>query len=290
MSEVELAVIGGSGLYNMPGLSQVEMVEVDTPFGKPSDAITVGTLHGRRVAFLPRHGRGHVLTPSEVPYRANIYALKTLGAKYVISVSACGSLREDFAPGDIVIPDQLFDFTKGMRDYSFFGEGVVAHLAAANPFSVELNDALTNAVEIAGGKIHRGGRFITIEGPRFSTRGESEVYRQWGMSIIGMTTSPEAFLAAEAEMAYACMAHVTDYDCWHESEEHVTVEMVIRTLKANTATAQAAISQLVMDFDKWAGNFAAHDALKDALITDRAHLSASTVETLRPIIGKYVGK
>lgn len=290
MSEVELAVIGGSGLYNMPGLSQVEMVEVDTPFGKPSDAITVGTLHGRRVAFLPRHGRGHVLTPSEVPYRANIYALKTLGVKYVISVSACGSLREDFAPGDIVIPDQLFDFTKGMRDYSFFGEGVVAHLAAANPFSVELNDALTNAVEIAGGKIHRGGRFITIEGPRFSTRGESEVYRQWGMSIIGMTTSPEAFLAAEAEMAYACMAHVTDYDCWHESEEHVTVEMVIRTLKANTATAQAAISQLVMDFDKWAGNFAAHDALKDALITDRAHLSASTIETLRPIIGKYVGK
>ncbi|HRN67949.1 MAG TPA: S-methyl-5'-thioadenosine phosphorylase [Promineifilum sp.] len=290
MSEVELAVIGGSGLYNMPGLSQVEMVEVDTPFGKPSDAITVGTLHGRRVAFLPRHGRGHVLTPSEVPYRANIYALKTLGAKYVISVSACGSLREDFAPGDIVIPDQLFDFTKGMRDYSFFGEGVVAHLAAANPFSVELNDALTNAVEIAGGKIHRGGRFITIEGPRFSTRGESEVYRQWGMSIIGMTTSPEAFLAAEAEMAYACMAHVTDYDCWHESEEHVTVEMVIRTLKANTATAQAAISQLVMDFDKWAGNFAAHDTLKDALITDRAHLSTSTVETLRPIIGKYVGK
>jgi len=290
MSEVELAVIGGSGLYNMPGLSQVEMVEVDTPFGKPSDAITVGTLHGRRVAFLPRHGRGHVLTPSEVPYRANIYALKTLGAKYVISVSACGSLREDFAPGDIVIPDQLFDFTKGMRDYSFFGEGVVAHLAAANPFSVELNDALTNAVEIAGGKIHRGGRFITIEGPRFSTRGESEVYRQWGMSIIGMTTSPEAFLAAEAEMAYACMAHVTDYDCWHESEEHVTVEMVIRTLKANTVTAQAAISQLVMDFDKWAGNFAAHDALKDALITDRAHLSASTIETLRPIIGKYVGK
>lgn len=290
MSEVELAVIGGSGLYNMPGLSQVEIVEVVTPFGKPSDAITLGTLHGRRVAFLPRHGRGHVLTPSEVPYRANIYALKTLGVKYVISVSACGSLREDFAPGDIVIPDQLFDFTKGMRDYSFFGESVVAHLAAANPFSVELNDALTSAVETAGGKIHRGGRFITIEGPRFSTRGESEVYRQWGMSIIGMTTSPEAFLAAEAEMAYACMAHVTDYDCWHESEEHVTVEMVIRTLKANTATAQAAISQLVMDFDKWAGNFAAHDALKDALITDRAHLSASTIETLRPIIGKYVGK
>lgn len=287
MSEIELAVIGGSGLYDMSGLAHVETIEADTPFGKPSDVITVGTLHGHRVAFLPRHGRGHVLTPSEVPYRANIYALKALGVKYVISVSACGSLREDFAPGDIVIPDQLFDFTKGIRNNSFFGQGVVAHLAAANPFSIELNTALADAVTTAGGRIHRGGRFITIEGPRFSTRSESEVYRQWGMSIIGMTTSPEAFLAAEAEMAYACMAHVTDYDCWHESEEHVTVEMVIRILKANTIIAQNSISQLVMDFDKWAGDFAAHNALRDALITNRAHLSASTVETLRPIIGKY---
>ena len=287
MSEIELAVIGGSGLYDMSGLTHVETIEADTPFGKPSDVITVGTLHDRRVAFLPRHGRGHVLTPSEVPYRANIYALKALGVKYVISVSACGSLREDFAPGDIVIPDQLFDFTKGIRNNSFFGQGVVAHLAAANPFSIELNTALADAVTTAGGRIHRGGRFITIEGPRFSTRSESEVYRQWGMSIIGMTTSPEAFLAAEAEMAYACMAHVTDYDCWHESEEHVTVEMVIRILKANTIIAQNSISQLVMDFDKWADDFAAHNALRDALITNRAHLSASTVETLRPIIGKY---
>ncbi len=287
MSEIELAVIGGSGLYDMSGLTHIETIETDTPFGKPSDVITVGTLHGRRVAFLPRHGRGHVLTPSEVPYRANIYALKALGVKYVISVSACGSLREDFAPGDIVIPDQLFDFTKGIRNNSFFGQGVVAHLAAANPFSIELNTALADAVTTAGGRIHRGGRFITIEGPRFSTRSESEVYRQWGMSIIGMTTSPEAFLAAEAEMAYACMAHVTDYDCWHESEEHVTVEMVIRILKANTIIAQNSISQLVMDFDKWADDFAAHNALRDALITNRAHLSASTVETLRPIIGKY---
>jgi len=287
MSEIELAVIGGSGLYDMSGLSHVETIEIDTPFGKPSDAITVGTLHGRRVAFLPRHGRGHVLTPGEVPYRANIYALKMLGVKYVISVSACGSLREDFAPGDIVIPDQLFDFTKGIRDNSFFGQGVVAHLAAANPFSIELSAALADAVTTAGGRIHRGGRFITIEGPRFSTRSESEVYRQWGMSIIGMTTSPEAFLAAEAEMAYACMAHVTDYDCWHESEEHVTVEMVIRILKANTIIAQNSISQLVMDSDKWIGDFAAHHALRDALITNRAHLSASTVETLRPIVGKY---
>ena len=288
MSEIELAVIGGSGLYNMSGLSDVEVVEIDTPFGKPSDLIAVGTLYGHRVAFLPRHGRGHVLTPSEVPYRANIIALKTLGVKYIISVSACGSLREDFAPGDIVVPDQLFDFTKGVREYSFFGQGVVAHLAAAHPFSLELSTALADAVETAGGRVHRGGTFITIEGPRFSTKGESEIYRQWGMSIIGMTTSPEAFLAAEAEIAYACMAHVTDYDCWHESEEHVTVEMVIRILRANTTIAQSSISQLAKDFDKWAATFSAHSSLKDALITDRAHLSPSTTETLRPIISKYI--
>lgn len=289
MAEIELGIIGGSGLYNMAGLTDVEELTLETPFGRTSDAIIVGTLHGRRVAFLPRHGRGHLLTPTEVPYQANIFALKTLGVKYVLSISACGSLREDYAPGHVVVPDQLFDFTR-LRTSSFFGQGLVAHVGVAEPFSAEFSRALYDSVAAVGGIVHWGGAFITIEGPRFSTRGESEVYRQWGMSIIGMTTSPEAFLAAEAEMAYACMAHVTDYDCWHESEEHVTVEMVIRTLKANTATAQAAISQLVMDFDKWAGNFAAHDALKDALITDRAHLSASTVETLRPIIGKYVGK
>lgn len=288
MSEIELAVIGGSGLYNMTGLSDIETINVETPYGKPSDAITTGTLHGHRVAFLPRHGRGHVLTPSEVPYKANIFALKTLGVRYVISVSACGSLREDYAPGEIVVPDQLFDFTKGIRESSFFGQGVVAHLAAAHPFSPELSESVAQAVESAGGHVHRGGTFITIEGPRFSTKGESEVYRQWGMSIIGMTTSPEAFLAAEAEMAYACMAHVTDYDCWHESEAHVTVEMVVRTLMANTTTAQTAISRLVTDYDQWAGEFAAHNSLQDALITDRNHLSPATLAELKPIVGKYL--
>lgn len=287
MSAIKLAVIGGSGLYHMSGLSDIESVVLDTPFGLPSDAIAVGTLHGRRVAFLPRHGRGHVLTPSEVPYRANIFALKTLGVKYIISVSACGSLREDFAPGDIVIPDQLFDFTKGQRERSFFGRGIVAHLAAAQPFSGELSAALAGATETAGGAVHRGGAFITVEGPRFSTRAESDLFRQWGMSIIGMTTSPEAFLAAEAEIAYACMAHVTDYDCWHESEAHVTVEMVVRTLMANTSTAQAAISRLVADFDKWAGEFAAHSALHDALITDHDRVGPALRAKLQPIIGKY---
>lgn len=288
MSQIELAVIGGSGLYDMSELKDVESIQSDTPFGRPSDAITVGTLHGRRVAFLPRHGRGHVLTPSEVPYRANIFALKSLGVKYIISVSACGSLREDFAPGEIVIPDQLFDFTKGIRPASFFGGGIVAHLAAAHPFCVPLSAALADATEAAGGRVHRGGTFITVEGPRFSTRGESETFRQWGMSIIGMTTSPEAFLAAEAEIAYACMAHVTDYDCWHESEAHVTVEMVIRTLQANTVTAQAAISRLVERQAEWAGDFPAHSALRDALITSRDHLSADALATLRPIVGKYL--
>lgn len=286
MSEIELAVIGGSGLYHMAELSEVETVEVDTPFGKPADAITVGTLHGRRVAFLPRHGRGHVLAPSEVPYRANIFALKTLGVKYLISVSACGSLREDYAPGEIVVPDQLFDFTKGQREPSFFGRGIVAHLAAAQPFSAELSVALAAATAAAGGVVHRGGTFITVEGPRFSTRAESDLFRQWGMSIIGMTTCPEAFLAAEAEIAYACMAHVTDYDCWHESEAHVTVEMVVRTLMANTVTAQAAIGRLVADFDQWAGDFAAHNALRDALITERERVSPALRAELQPLLGK----
>lgn len=288
MPPIELAVIGGSGLYDMSGLADVESVEIDTPFGRPSDAITVGTLHGRRVAFLPRHGRGHVLTPSEVPYRANIYALKTLGVRYVVAVSACGSLREDFAPGEVVVPDQLFDFTKGVRDRSFFGRGLVAHLTAAHPFCPHLSAALAHATEESGGRVHRGGTFITVEGPRFSTRGESEIFRQWGMSIIGMTTSPEAFLAAEAEMSYACMAHITDYDCWHESEAPVTVEMVIRVLHANTQLAQSAISQLTLTMDQWAGDFPAHHALKDALITDRDRIPSAVREDLRPITGKYV--
>lgn len=288
MSAIELAVIGGSGLYNMARLTDVEEVEITTPFGRPSDAITIGTLHGRRVAFLPRHGRGHVLTPSEVPYRANTFALKTLGVRYIISVSACGSLREDFAPGHVVVPDQLFDFTKGVRDRTFFGRGLVAHLTVAQPFCPHLSAALADATEAAGGQVHRSGSFITVEGPRFSTRGESEVFRQWGMSIIGMTTSPEAFLAAEAEIAYACMAHITDYDVWHESEGPVTVEMVMRVLKANTELAQAAIAHLVEHMAEWAGDFPVHSALRDALITDRQRISPAAREELRPIVGKYL--
>ena len=287
MTPNELAVIGGSGLYDMDGLQDVEAFSTTTPFGRPSDEITLGTLHGRRVAFLPRHGRGHFLTPGEVPYRANIYALKQLGVRYVISVSACGSLREDYAPGHIVIPDQLFDMTRG-RERSFFGDGLVAHVSVAYPFSTELSTALAGAVRITGGTVHEGGTYITIEGPRFSTRGESNTYRQWGMSLIGMTTSPEAFLAAEAEMAYAVMAHVTDYDVWHESESPVTVEMVVRTLQGKPAVAQAAIGELARTMDRWEGRFAAHDALRDALITSPDYIDAGTRARLAPLVDRYL--
>jgi 5'-methylthioadenosine phosphorylase len=286
-NKIEIGVIGGSGVYNMDGLTEVEERYVTTPYGDPSDALIIGALGEERVAFLPRHGRGHTLTPTEVPYRANVYALKSLGVKYVISVSACGSLREDYAPGHIVIPDQLFDFTKN-RESSFFGDGVVAHLTAAHPFSAELSAALAEAVRSAGGTVHDSGIFITIEGPRFSTMAESDIYRNWGMSIIGMTTSPEAFLAAEAEMAYAVMAHVTDYDVWHESEHPVTVDMVVRVLRGNTAIAHKALKQLIASKESWAGPMAAHDGMKDALITAPDYIAQSARETISDIAGRYL--
>lgn len=287
MSNIELAIIGGSGLYHMKDLTQVEEIFVDTPFGKPSDAIIAGTLYGRRIAFLPRHGRGHLLNPSEIPYRANIFALKTLGVRYVVAVSACGSLREDYAPGHIVVPDQLFDHTKG-RASSFFTKGLVAHVSVANPFAPEMSQAIAKSSRAAGGTVHEGGTFITIEGPRFSTRAESNLYRQWGMSIIGMTTSPEAFLANEAEIAYTVMAHVTDYDVWHESEEPVTVDMVVQTMQKNTQIAQKAIAHLVQNMAEWAGDFSAHHMLKDAIISDQSRVPAPIRQELAPLVGKYL--
>jgi 5'-methylthioadenosine phosphorylase len=287
MTPIELAVIGGSGLYDMAGLTDIEQRQIDTPFGAPSDAITMGRLHGQRIAFLPRHGRGHVLTPSEVPYRANIYALKQLGVRYIISVSACGSLREDYAPGHIAIPDQLFDNTR-KRDASFFGEGLVAHVSVADPFSPELSHLLAQALRDVGATVHEGGAFITIEGPRFSTKAESNVYRGWGMSLIGMTTSPEAFLSAEAEIAYTVMAHVTDYDVWHENEKPVTVEQVIRVLQGNTAVAQKAISRLVARFDDWRADFAAHSNLRDTLITNPDHIPPAMRQKLALLVDGYL--
>lgn len=287
MEKVSIAIIGGSGLYQMPGLENVREQRVATPFGDPSDALIVGELAGIPVAFLPRHGRGHVLTPSEVPYRANIYALKSLGARHVISVSACGSLREHLEPGDVVVPDQLFDFTKE-RQRSFFGAGLVGHISVADPFCPDLSALVAEASATAGARVHRGGAFITIEGPRFSTKAESRVYRSWGMDIIGMTTSPEAFLAREAGLCYAVMAHVTDYDVWHESEEPVTVEMVIQRLNANVTLAQRAIADLVPQLAAREPGCGCAETLAAALITAPERIPGTTREKLHVITAPYL--
>ncbi|MGQ9718112.1 MAG: S-methyl-5'-thioadenosine phosphorylase [Anaerolineae bacterium] len=286
-THIRIGVIGGSGLYSMEGLSDVEERRISTPFGDPSDVIVIGSLEGVRVAFLARHGRGHRIMPTEVNYRANIYALKTLGVEQVISISACGSLREHIHPGEIVIPDQLFDFTK-KRAYTFFGNGLVAHIGVADPFCPRLSAMLADAVEAAGGRVHRGGRFITLEGPRFSTKGESFTYRAWGMDIIGMTTSPEAFLAREAEMCYAVMAHVTDYDVWHETEEPVNVGMLLATLAANAQLAQQAVRILVPRMATAERTCECSSTLSTALITQPDLVPESLKRDLAPIIGKYL--
>ncbi len=287
IEKVDLGVIGGSGLYHMGGLSQIREFNPTTPFGKPSAPILVGTLGERRVAFLARHGAGHTLSPSEVPYRANIYAFKMLGTERIVSISACGSLREDYAPGDIVVPDQLYDNTR-TRPRSFFGEGLVAHIGVADPFCDDISRQLIQAVQEAGAVLHSGGALITIEGPRFSTRAESEVYRSWKMSLIGMTACPEAFLAREAEICYAAMAHVTDYDVWHVSEAPVSVEIVIETLNRNTQVAQAAVGKLVDRLDPLR-HCNCSNALAGALITQRDKIPAATLSKLEPIVKKYLG-
>ena len=285
---IRIGVIGGSGLYQMEGLTDVEERRVATPFGDPSDAIVIGVLEGVRVAFVARHGRGHRIMPTEVNYRANIFALKSLGVEQVISISACGSLREHLHPGEVVVPDQLFDFTK-QRTYTFFGDGLVSHVSVAEPFCARLSALVGDAVEEVGGTVHRGGCFITIEGPRFSTRGESHAYRAWGMDIIGMTTSPEAFLAREAEMCYAVMAHVTDYDVWHETEEAVNVEMLLETLAANATLAQNGLQRLVAKLAAAERDCECGSTLAMALITQRDLIPAETKEKLAPIVGKYLG-
>lgn len=281
-----LAVIGGSGLYSIQGLEDARQYDLDTPFGKPSAPIMVGQLEGRKVAFLARHGLGHHLQPSQVNYRANIYALKALGVERIVSISACGSLREDYVPGEIVIPDQVFDFTHA-RKRSFFGDGLVAHVSVADPLCAELSAQLLQATKETGAVTHSGGAMITIEGPRFSTRAESNVYRSWGMSLIGMTTSPEVFLAREAEMCYTVMAHVTDYDVWHVSEQPVTVEMVIEILKRNTEVAQQAVRNLALSLAEERG-CACGSALADALITQREAIPLETRQRLGLLVDKYL--
>jgi 5'-methylthioadenosine phosphorylase len=283
--QVTLAVIGGSGLYNMPGLQNAQEHVINTPFGNPSSPIVIGELEGQRIAFLARHGIGHHIMPSEVNYRANIYALKQLGAERVISISACGSLREDYAPGHIVIPDQLFDNTKN-RERTFFGEGMVVHISVADPFCPDLSAQLDTATRKTNATVHSSGSFITIEGPRFSTKAESNTFRTWGMSLIGMTASPEAFLAREAELCYAVMAHVTDFDVWHVSESPVTVEMVIQTLNKNTLVAQEAIRNLARDLTETRSCDCAQ-ALASALITRREIIPPATREKVDLLIKKY---
>ncbi|MBZ0300339.1 MAG: S-methyl-5'-thioadenosine phosphorylase [Anaerolineae bacterium] len=280
---VAIGVIGGTGLYQMPEISDKSMVTVDTPYGKPSADIVIGTLRGKRVAFLPRHGIGHTYSPSVVPYRANIYALKSLGVRFIIAVNACGSLREDYAPGHIVVPDQLYDHTKADRGRSFFEQGLVAHISVADPFCNRLREVLIESVEKAGGIVHRQGTFIIIEGPRFSTRGESNIFRQWGCSLIGMTACPEAFLAYEAEIAYATMAHITDYDVWHTSEEPVTAEKVIATMEHNLVVVHKAIAEAVDQLDINMPS-EAHNVLDAAIMVERSQVPAPVLEQLGPIV------
>ncbi len=287
MSEnLALAIIGGSGLYGMSGLTDTQENDCITPFGKPSAPIVVGTLEGQRVAFLARHGIGHHLMPTEVPYRANIYALKALGAKHIVSINAVGSLRQDYAPGHIVIPDQIFDNTRD-RSRTFFGDGLVVHIGVADPFCPDLSSQLEAAALATGATVHSGGALVIIEGPRFSTRAESNTFRAWGMSLVGMTAAPEAFLAREAEMCYAIMAHVTDYDVWHVTEAPVTVEMVIKTLNQNTFIAQQAIRILVNKLSR-KQSCTCENALANAMITDPEAIPLETRKKLDLLINKYL--
>jgi 5'-methylthioadenosine phosphorylase len=282
-----LGIIGGSGLYDMPGLADVEQVEISTPFGAPSDALTIGELEGTPVAFLPRHGRDHRLSPTEVPSRANVYALKSLGVERVISVSAVGSLREDYAPLELVIPDQLIDRTKA-RPASFFADGVVAHIGFADPFCPDLSAHLAAGMAAQGGlTFHRGGTYVCIEGPQFSTRAESRLYRQWGCDIIGMTALPEAKLAREAELCYATVACVTDYDVWHASEQPVTVEMVVANLTRNVANAQRVIRELArtLPADRSGAACGCATALASAVMTARELISPELRERYALLLG-----
>ena len=281
-----LAIIGGSGLYDFPALENVERIEIATPYGNPSAPILQGMLEGKKVAFLARHGIGHIYNPSEVNYRANIYALKSLGVEQIISISACGSLREDFAPGEIVVPSQLFDYTH-LRKRTFFEDGLVAHVSVADPFCPTLSTQLHQTLTSVGATAHQGGAMITIEGPRFSTKVESNTFRSWGLSLIGMTTSPEAFLAREAEICYAVMAHVTDYDVWHMSEESVNVDLVVKTLHKNTELAQQTIIKLVSSLGEHKDCSCNH-ALENAIITSKNYYGDKSVKKLGILLEKYI--
>jgi 5'-methylthioadenosine phosphorylase len=284
--EAKIGVIGGSGLYQIDGLTDLRETKIETPFGEPSDLIVTGTLQGVPIAFLPRHGKGHRISPSELPVRANIYALKSLGVERIISISAVGSLKEDIHPLDLVIPDQVIDRTRG-RVSTFFGRGLVAHIGFAEPFCPHLSQILYQTAKKLKTKVHSGGTCVVMEGPAFSTKAESRLYRSWGASIVGMTALPEAKLAREAEICYATLAFVTDFDCWHESAEPVSVEMVVANLMQNAETAKSILKAAVATAaEKRSCQCGA--ALKNAIITSREHIPPNLKRELAPLIGKYV--
>ena len=290
MAQPVIGVIGGSGLYEIEGLNDVRDVKLETPFGTPSDSYVTGILGGAKMVFLPRHGRGHRILPSEVNYRANIYGMKALGVEHIISVSAVGSMKEEIVPGHIVIPDQFFDRTQGKRASTFFGDGVVGHVQFADPVCPDLSPLLADAARDVGATVHQGGTYICIEGPNFSTRAESNIYRSWGVDIIGMTNIPEARLAREAEICYGTVALATDYDCWHEGHDDVSVEAVIAIIQQNVATARniiKAATELITQQRQQRTCLCA-EALKFAIMTDKSLIPNETRRSLEPIIGKYL--
>jgi 5'-methylthioadenosine phosphorylase len=284
--DIRIGIIGGSGLYEMPELTDREERRVETPFGEPSAPYVIGTLRGKRVAFLARHGLGHRFSPSELNFRANIFGFKTLGVEYILSASAVGSLKEEYKPMDLLIPDQFFDRTKG-RVSTFFGDGLVAHIGFAHPFCAPLSEIAYNAAKGAGATVHTGGTYVCMEGPQFSTLAESKLYRSWGMDVIGMTNLQEAKLAREAEICYSTIALITDYDCWHPEHDQVTVEMVIRNLLQNAKTAQHVIASAVamLPFER---TCECATALKYAIITRPDAVPESTRKKLSPLVARYL--
>jgi len=286
MKDEAIGIIGGSGLYELEGMKNVREERVSTPFGDPSDAYIVGELSGRKMVFLPRHGRGHRLLPGELNYRANIWGMKKLGVGRIIAVAACGSMREDIHPGHLVVPDQFIDLSKN-RVTTFFGDGIVAHLVYADPVCSELSHVVYEAGVSVGAVMHMGGTYLNMEGPQFSTRAESRVYQSWGVSVIGMTNAPEAKLAREAEICYSTLALSTDYDCWHETEDDVTIETVLEVMRANIVKSKKVIAEAVKSIPK-ERKCGCADALKNAIITDPNAIPAKTKKRLELIIGKYI--
>lgn len=286
--QVKLGVIGGSGIYQMDGVKVVKEHTIKTPFGDPSDAVIEGQFEGKTVYFLPRHGRGHRFTPTEVNYRANIYALKTLGITHVLAVSAVGIMKEEIRPGDMVVPDQIFDRTRGHRESSFFGHGIVGHVAFADPFSAEMRQIIATAARAKTGRVHEGGTYVCMEGPQFSTRAESNFYRKTlAPAVIGMTAIPEAKLAREAELSYGMLALATDYDCWHETEEDVSVEAVLAVLKANGELANAIVKEIIRTLPATSVD-PCLDAAKFAIMTARDKIPQQTKDNLKLLYGRYL--